>query len=472
MAGYLTIMLLMVSFGSYVAIELNRLTYITHLAAGVDSDVIQIAESLSTRLQVLVRVEKKYWISEDEAFYLLFVKRQDEFLEQLTSLESLILDTEVGTIFNTALTLSNSYFNGVKGQKNQGGTGPSAAYESQRDEVIQKIFVSLSRIEKASSMARDEKIRTSEAISTKVLWVTTAFAIASLVLSLTVSLLAMKRIVQPIELFQRKTRGIAAGDFVTIEQLQAPLEICHLADEFNAMSERLQELNRLKEDFVSHVSHTLRTPLTAIWEASEMFAKGIFHNDPKSQSQLMIIVRDECKRLIVAVNRILDLSRMESKMMDYQFVDTDLNETIQTALLRLKPLAYAKKIHMYFEPQANLPHALADRDQLDQLLENLIGNAIKYTDPEGSITLNVKAPEGIDALLQVSVTDTGCGIEPQNLQNIFDKFHRIKNGTDATRGSGLGLAIAQHIVKAHGGSIWVESKKSFGSTFYFSLPSA
>lgn len=150
------------------------------------------------------------------------------------------------------------------------------------------------------------------------------------------------------------------------------------------MSERLQELDRLKEDFVSHLSHTLRTPLTAIREASEMLNEGTFAGDRKSQSQLMSIIRDECKRLI----------------------------------------------------------------------------------------LKVEAPAAAGGLLQVSVTDTGCGIEPHNLQNIFDKFRRIEKGQETIRGSGLGLAIARHIVKAHGGSIWVESTKGCGSTFYFSLPPA
>ncbi|MGB3211666.1 MAG: HAMP domain-containing sensor histidine kinase [Desulforhopalus sp.] len=472
MAGYLIIMLLMLSFGGYVAFELNRLTHITNLAAGVDSDVIQTAEALSTRLRVLVSVEKKYWISKDEDFYLLFLKRQDEFIEQLKFLNPLLSGEESSAAFQKAKELSHSYFSGVNSRKNTFNNSQSATYEKERDGFIQELLFSLNRIEQVSSMARDEKIRQSGAISAKVLWITLAFAIVCIIMSLTVSLLATKRIVRPIVLFQRKTRDIAAGNFNQIEELQAPMEICHLADEFNIMIDRLRELDQMKEDFVSHMSHTLRTPLTAIWEASGMLSKGLFVNDPESQSQLMEIVRNECKRLIVSVNRILDLSRMEGKMMDYQFAETDLNELIEIALTRLSPIAHAQQVEMYFEPQASLPMVLADKEQLHQLLENLIGNALKYTDPGGSVTVKVKAPDAPTALLQVSVTDTGRGIEPQYLQKIFDKFRRIESGRDTIRGSGLGLAIAQHIVKAHGGSIWVESTKSCGSTFYFSLPPA
>ena len=472
MAGYLTIMLLMLSFGGYVAFELNRLNKINHLAAGVDSDVIKIAESLSARLRIMVSVEKKFWISKDMDFFKLFSKRETEFIEQMMLLEPMVSETKSKELHQTALNLSQSYFEGVKDQKNHGSGGPSLAYGSQRDELIQTLLFCFNQIEQAGNVARHERIRESELISTKVLWTTVAFAIVCIILSITVSLLATKRIVLPIELFQRKTRDIAKGKFIKIEELQAPLEICHLADEFNEMSERLQELDRLKEDFVSHLSHTLRTPLTAIWEASEMLSKGVFDKDPKSQTELMMIVRSECKRLIVAVNRILDLSRMESKMMDYRFVEADLNELIQSALSRLSPIAHAKKIDMYFEQQSGMPKVLVDNDQLHQLLDNLIGNALKYTESEGSVTVKINSPEsGVD-LLQVSISDTGCGIEPENLQHIFSKFRRIESGKGTIRGSGLGLAIAQHIVKAHGGSLWVESKKGCGSTFFFSLSPA
>jgi two-component system sensor histidine kinase GlrK len=186
----------------------------------------------------------------------------------------------------------------------------------------------------------------------------------------------------------------------------------------------------------------------------------------------LTIVRDECQRLIVSVNRILDLSRMEAGMMDYRFVEIDLNELIQSAVEKLGPIAQAKSIRLRVEAQPGLPAVVADNDQLIQLLENLVGNALKFTDPKGSITLKTSAPANAGGKIQVSVTDTGRGIEPEHLESIFSKFRRIENGKNTVRGTGLGLAIAKHIVTAHGGSIWVESEKGSGSTFYFSLPPA
>jgi len=471
-AGYLAIMLMVCIFGGYVAFQLNRLTRITHLAAGADSDVIQIAEALSTKLQIMVSLEKKYWISKDADFYLLFLKRQHEFREQLTTLAGLIVDARSKAFLQKTVSLSQSYFNGVERLKSESVKAPSKFYDRERDIAINALTTSLNQIRQAGNRTRDEKIRKSEAISAKVLRMTIGLAAACIIVGLAVSLLTTKRIVHPIVVLQHRTRDIADGRFVTVREMAAPPEIRHLAEEFNAMSERLKELDALKEDFVSHVSHTLRTPLTAIWEASEMLIKGTFDQDPPSRSQLLTIVRDECQRLIVSVNRILDLSRMEAGMMDYRFVEIDLNELIQSAVEKLGPIAQAKSIRLRVEAQPGLPAVVADNDQLIQLLENLVGNALKFTDPKGSITLKTSAPANAGGKIQVSVTDTGRGIEPEHLESIFSKFRRIENGKNTVRGTGLGLAIAKHIVTAHGGSIWVESEKGSGSTFYFSLPPA
>lgn len=471
-AGYLAIMFIVLSFGGYVAFQLNRLVRITHAAAGVDSDVILIAESLSSRLFGIVSLEKKYWISNDRDFYLLFLKRWHEYESQLETLGQLLSETDSRPLSQQAMALSASYFNAVKTLADRPDTAPSPGYEPERDRMIQELSSALSQIFSVANRARDQKIRQTELISTRVLRMTLGFAAVCIVVGLAVSLLTTRSIVRPILVFQHSTRDIAAGSFVTIGEMRAPPEIKDLADDFNVMSTRLKELDELKEDFVSHVSHALRTPLTAIKEASEMLIAGTFENDPDSRQKLLAIVRDECLRLIVTVNRILDLSRMESGMMDYQFAPVDLNEAIRSAVLKLNPIARSKNIHLDAEVQPDLPPVKADRDQLLQLLENLIGNALKFTDPGGRVSVKIGFPKSEKRSIHVSITDTGYGIEPDCLESIFEKFRRIEKRTNTSHGSGLGLAISKHIVTAHGGSIWVESERGAGSTFYFSLPYA
>jgi two-component system sensor histidine kinase GlrK len=471
-AGYLAIILMVFVFGGYVAFQLNRLTRITHLAAGVDSQVIEVVESLSTRLQILVSLEKKYRSSGNQDFYRLFQKRCHEFSNLLKTIPPMISEAPFGSLVQETLALIQSYEKGVEHVEAQADGQSAMAYTNRKDELIDALYLHLRKVHKAANLARDERIRKSESISVDVLRMTIGLAAACILLGFAVSFVTTKRIVHPLMLLQQKTRDIAAGNFVKIEKIQAPPEIRHLAEDFNTMSEKLKELDALKEDFVSHVSHNLRTPLTAIWEASEMLIRGTFDDDPDNRDELLVIVRDECKRLIGSVNRILDLSRMEAGMMDYQFVEMDLNELVHASVSKLSPIARSKMIRLHVDTQPDLPPILADSDQLHQLLENLIGNALKFTDPGGRVTLKTMPPGAAGGTIEVSITDTGCGIQHEHLQGIFSKFRRIEKGKETARGTGLGLAIAKHIVTAHGGDIWVESQKGSGSTFYFSLPLA
>jgi two-component system sensor histidine kinase GlrK len=471
-AGYLAIMLLVLSFGGYVVFKLNRLTRIIHSAAVSDSQAIQVAESLSAKLPVLVALEKKYWISKDRDFFLLFLKRHQEFQDQLASLAAMLSDPESRDLFEKTLNTCRAYRKQVENREARDKTLSIAAYESQRDELVQALSAFLIQIHLSGNRARDEKIRNSESIGARILRITIGFAAVCIIAGLAVSLMTTRRIVRPIVVLRHQTREIASGRFVTIQDMPAPPEIRDLAADFNAMSGKLKELDTLKEDFVSHVSHALRTPLTAMGEASEMLISGDFDNDLESRGKLLRIVRDECKRLIVSVNRILDLSRMEGGMMDYQFAEVDMNALIHAAVFKLSPIAQTKEILLNFEPRPNLPKVVADTEQLSQLLENLIGNALKFTDSKGSVTLKVLDPADAGGKIQVSITDTGCGIDAAHIENIFDKFRRIETGRNTARGTGLGLTIAKHIATAHRGNIWVESKKGQGSTFYFSLPPA
>ena len=203
-----------------------------------------------------------------------------------------------------------------------------------------------------------------------------------------------------------------------------------------------------------------------------MLIRGTFDKDLESRQKLLAIVRDECRRLIESVNRILDLSRMEAGMMDYQFTEVNLNDLIRTIVFKLGPIAKSKDIGMSVDAADVLPSVHADPEAMTQLFENLIGNALKFTDPGGNIRVDVGIPDDNEKRLCVAVSDTGCGIEQEYLDRIFEKFHRIEKGKQTDRGTGLGLAIVKHIADAHGGNIWVKSEKDAGSTFYLSLPCA
>jgi len=285
-----------------------------------------------------------------------------------------------------------------------------------------------------------------------------------------ISFINARRINRSIHRLQEKTDDVASGHFGSLPPIESPPEIAALTRDFNRMCDRLQELNDMKEDFIYHVSHELRTPLTAIREASSMLLEGCFNERPDHQNQLLTIVKDECARLIKSINHMLDLSRMEAQMMDYAFKTIAILPLVRACILKLAPIAMAKNVLLELTPNEALPNVRADQDRLYQLMDNLLGNALKYTGAGGDVRIALQ-PDADDAgFLQVQITDTGCGIPQSALKTIFDKFRRIDSGQDTERGTGLGLSIAKHIVMAHGGKIWATSQPGSGSVFYFTLP--
>ena len=269
---------------------------------------------------------------------------------------------------------------------------------------------------------------------------------------------------------QEKTKEIAEGKFEKIPDITSPPEIKELGDQFNIMCERLKELDELKLDFISHISHELRTPLTAIKEASSMLLEGVFVARQEKQHELMAIVKEECERLINSVNRILDISCMEAKMMEYHFREWSLIPIVQKSILKLAPIALRKQINLELKPTNGLPLVKIDGERISQVLENLLGNALKFTPNRGAVMVCVSRKNGKKDFVEIAVSDTGNGILKENLENIFDKFKRIDNGKETAIGTGLGLAIAKYIIDAHGGKIWAQSELGKGSTFFFTLP--
>jgi signal transduction histidine kinase len=161
---------------------------------------------------------------------------------------------------------------------------------------------------------------------------------------------------------------------------------------------------------------------------------------------------------------------MEAQMMAYRFQPVDLAALVRDTILRLAPLAVARAIRLEFKPGDELPAAKGDPARLRQLLDNLLGNALKYTEGGGQVWVALQLEPASEGLLRVEIHDTGCGIPQEALKTIFDKFHRIDRGQETERGTGLGLSIAKHIVAAHGGTIWATSQPGEGSVFAFTLP--
>jgi len=471
--GYAAIMLLMVFLGVYITLQLNKLNRFVREISSVDGTTIDLTERLSDKLFSQVGFEKKYLISQDQDFYQKFWDLMKHLVEDMERLESLMITNEDKKVFLETKQFYQNYislFNEEVRAMEADPDYPRRKYQEGKEKLVDQINERLRSLMKIARSNRDTKIRESSQMSYDALEVTYITVGLAIIVSILISFYNTRSINRPILLLQKRTKDIAKGKFEKIRDISSPPEIKELADDFNLMCERLKELDKLKIDFISHVSHNLRTPLTAIKEATGMLIEGTYADAPTKQQELLEITEEECQRLIDSVNRILDLSRMEAKMMDYQLKESDLLPVVQKSLLKLAPIAQRKQIDLELKPPPDLPSPKIDVERISQLMENLIGNALKFSSEGGKVVLSVYVRNYGRQFIEVAVADTGCGIPKENLEGIFDKFKRIDHGRDTARGTGLGLSIAKHIIADHGGKIWAQSKLGKGSTFFFTLP--
>ncbi|MEX1248783.1 MAG: ATP-binding protein [Anaerolineales bacterium] len=229
----------------------------------------------------------------------------------------------------------------------------------------------------------------------------------------------------------------------------------------------LRRLETIRRDFVSNVSHELRTPLTSIKALTESLRAGALQ-EPEMALRFLGHIETEVDALSELVAELLELARIESQQVPLQRSPSNPCEILQGGAERLRLQAERAGLTLNLECTPNLPLILADPPRLEQVLVNLIHNAVKFTPRGGSITASIKAKDG---LVEFSVKDTGVGIPADNLERVFERFYKA----DAARnksGTGLGLAIAKHVVEAHQGQIGVESKEGKGSRFFFTVPVA
>ncbi len=472
--GYIAIMLLVIFLGLYVTFKLNQLNLLTRSIASVDGSIINQIEHILDTMYSQVSFGKKYLISKDNDFYKQFVEIKGYFQMDMEALEPFLVGTENEIIYSETLRLYDRYLSLFENEHNfieKNQVYALRDYSVQKEKIIDQMNDELVKIIKMTRLSTYNKVYEANQISSHVLKVAAITALLTVIIGILISFFNTKSINRSVLLLQDRTKEIATGTFAKIQDITSPPEIKELADSFNIMCERLKEIDELKEDFISHISHELRTPLTAIREATSMLLDGVFANEKGKRHELLTVLHEECERLIHLVNRILDLSCMEAKMVGYHVKECNIIPVIQKSVLHIAPIAQRKRINLELKPPQEMPLVKIDKERVGQVMENLLGNALKFTPRGGEVIVVCGCREDNGRRsVEISVSDNGCGIEEENLENIFDKFVRIESGGKTIKGTGLGLSIAKHVVTAHGGMIWAQSKPGEGSTFSFTLP--
>jgi PAS domain S-box len=228
-----------------------------------------------------------------------------------------------------------------------------------------------------------------------------------------------------------------------------------------------KELERIKTDFVATVSHEFKTPLTSIIMGASMLEGGNLGILTSEQNDVVKAMIEDGEKLSGFVTELLEVSKLESGRAIYSFEPCSLSAIIEDSIRQFAETASTKQVTILNDVEEKLPAVYADFERITWVMNNLLGNALKYTKSGDFITISAKIKDGFT---ETFVKDTGDGIPSEYLDRIFDKFVQVKGHDIEARGTGLGLAVAKEIVTAHGGDIHVESEMDVGSTFHFTLP--
>lgn len=362
-------------------------------------------------------------------------------------------------------------------------------YEFSQSITVDGVYLGTIKCGFSQSYLNEEINKTIEIIARKIL----LLSAISLVIGLILTNFLATYLVKPIKQLTLAAVELGSGNLETQVEIKRNDEIGQLARTFNEMAKKLKQLDEMKDSFVSSVSHELRSPLSAIDGYCDFLLEGVKGDMPKDkQEKALNIIKDSVNRLATFINNILDLAKIKAGRLELHKTATNPAEIINEIVSLFDQLAKKQQKFLYAEIQENLPPMNADPERIKQVLTNLIGNALKFTDAGATIkvvarlvnnralnnyNLNLTRDRGYinqniaNMFIEILVADTGIGIPQNELPKIFERFYQV-GGTTAKKpkGTGLGLSIALEIVKLHNGFMGVESVYGKGTTFKFLIP--
>jgi len=293
------------------------------------------------------------------------------------------------------------------------------------------------------------------------LWKVGLIAVA---VALVIGLILTRQITRPVRALISGARHLTKGELSYRVTVKSRDEIGELADSFNIMASSLEKGEQSRRQLTADIAHELRTPLTVIEGTVDGIIDGVF----KPDTEHLRTIKEQTSMLTHLISDLRDLSLAESGQLKLNLTSTDMVELVRRMVSNYEINDREENIRIKLEEEPQISEIEADTVRMEQVISNLLTNAIRHTPSSGSISVTIKNDEGG---LAISVADTGEGIAQDDLPHVFERFYR--SGSSRSRkegGTGLGLAIVKQMVEAHGGKVWVESKKGTGSIFSILLP--
>ncbi|NLJ28172.1 MAG: HAMP domain-containing histidine kinase [Deltaproteobacteria bacterium] len=462
-------LILGISFYSHS--KLNEITQLGASILSVDSSCITEEKQFLKSFLTEIRNAEKYLLFRDKTLNSAFTKAGKEFTESLEKVSSLV-DTPWEKETLAKIVSSHDLYTAeieraVSSKRPEKNKGERA----QISDDILDMTNALIRFREGVIADKTAKARDQAASAAGMINLVAFKGILGAVL---LAYLFARGVSSPLRKLAREMRRVGQGEFTRSVNIKAPKEVHDLAKTFNWMTDKLAELDKLKSDFTAHVSHELRTPLTAIKEGTSLLLEEIPGPLTPSQKEIVEVVSSHCEHLFQSISSILDLSRMKAQMIEYELVPCDLSGLIRQSIQKVELIARSRRIQLDIAHMDELPITVADEKRIQQVLDNLLSNALKFTPEGGRISVEGFLSKDFSSgqqQLQVRVSDTGEGIPKEERERIFNPFYQSPSDNGkGKQGTGLGLAIARYIIEGHKGAIWAESELGKGSAFIFTLP--
>jgi two-component system sensor histidine kinase GlrK len=469
---YLVIIGVMAAVNVYALLQIQHLTELSSEVLSRHHPEIDSAKRLLTSFYAQVQSQKKYLAVPAATFLEHFDEETKEFQHVLQSLkiresseQGMRLLKEVERLQQEHLALFHAQVGGPGANPRESASG----YEARRSALGDRMAASLQNYIGLHEAQISVGVHESRSSSVQAEAVTEQLVLVALLFGLGLAAVASYSLLRPLRRLQAIIQDIGQGNFQASLDVRAPRELRELGETVHWMGKRLQQLDDIKTEFLAHVSHELRTPMASIQEGTHLLLDGIPGPLTQDQRTTLRIMSDSSRRLMSLISTILDLSKMEAGMLEYRFAPTDLRRIADMSVNKIRLLADAKHVQLLVEAPRERHWVRADAARIEQVLDNLLSNALKFS-PEGAIVKFNMTASLDDALLFASVSDAGPGIPAEELPHIFDRFYQGRTrARHVSAGSGLGLALAKRVVEAHGGRIWVESEVGKGTTVRFFL---
>lgn len=439
----------------------------------------------------LLRVNaEKYWVTQDDGYreqFQVMLASFDTTLQRLTALPLSPQESRELALVRSELTrihpLAARFEEGVAGGERQQASEAFSALLGQ----LNRLETATRSLGQASSDVIHARVERSAAASRRAEQLAIAIAVAAVLLSIIVAFWIVRSITRPLWRLQEGTQQVAEGHFAYRLQARGSDEIARVTRDFNRMTERLEELDRAKRDFMTKISHDLKTPVASMQETTRLLLDGVTGEITPRQRRLLALSLESGERLSDMIRKILELSAVESGAGRVEVRRHELGALLAQAVEAMTP-ALPDGVDIEVEPPRGAVLVDCDRERIRRVLDNLLENAAKFSPADAVVRVSMWAaserpgdvPEGCwpaapgsGAVALLSVADAGPGVPAEDKERIFEGFYQSAPARKARRGGiGLGLAICNEIIAAHEGRIWVQDNPGGGSIFRIALPGA